>query len=106
LFETVPGEAPALLRGATEPSAAELVRRAAERSGYEDADPPLSFGPESAPPSTALPPAMATLVRAMMLMGACDHGEVRSEPAPGAILQSTGVSAGRFEGRARVVRGP
>lgn len=126
VFDTLPGEASGLLRGASIPSAVQLAGRTAERHSHAHENPPLAFGADPGmPDGDALPPAVAELVAAMSTLREIDARAVGgaaaipsahdpADLAPDALapehrngsIHGLGVSTGRYSGRARVVLTP
>lgn len=113
VVDTAPGEVAGMLRGQSEPSAAELSRRVAERDAFAAVEPPTTFGPNTPPPSdSALPPAVATVTRAVMFVTAISRSAPDIPAASGTgdstdhDVHGLGVSVGRYRGRARVVLSP
>jgi pyruvate,water dikinase len=108
VFDTSPTELDAILAGAAEPTAEEVASRTAERERLHSVVPPLTLGPEDGPPpADALPPACARLFRAMdAYLGATEQSSGPRPETRANELAGHGVSAGRYEGRARVVVGP
>ena len=108
VFEATPDEVRALLGAETDaPSREELHRRAAERREQSALEPPLTIGEAEPPPPSAdvLPPAVARVINAMMLSL---NMQVLEQPALAKVngqVTGLGVSAGRYAGRARLVRG-
>jgi pyruvate,water dikinase len=113
VVDTAPGEVAGMLHGQSEPSAAELSRRVAERHALAAVEPPTTFGPDTPPPpDSALPPAVATVTRAVMFVSAISRSAPdtsateRTGVADDHDVHGLGVSTGRYRGRARVVLGP
>ena len=97
----------ALLTGAGEPSADELVKRFQERTGTTTSDAPMTLGAPSPPQPdpSGLPPAAGRVMRSIgiaidALFGSSEepHGDDR--------LRGLAASAGVYEGPARRVSGP
>jgi pyruvate,water dikinase len=108
VFEAEPDEVRALLGAETaDPSPAELDRRAAERRAQSALEPPLKIGEAEPPPPSAdvLPPAVARVINAMMLSLNMQVPEQPSLKSVNGQVTGLGVSAGRYQGRARLVRG-
>ena len=105
LLDATPAEVVALLGGpGTAPSGDELARRAEERRRLDLEELPAQLGqPEAPPPAELLPPACA---RAMFgLMFYLTNADAASRPqAAQETLSGQGVSGGKYEGRARIVR--
>jgi rifampicin phosphotransferase len=99
-------ELQALLRGASSPSANELAARTAKRKELAAIDPPIALGEEGAPPPLDyFPPAVARMMRAVQLFLTTFEGErANTHGSAGKNVVGTGVSAGVYEGTARVVR--
>ena len=92
----------ALLRGGTTPSASDVAARVAKRAELDALCPPVLLGEEGARPALdCFPPAVARMVRGVDMFLHAFEGE-REPDATG--VRGTGVSAGVYEGRARVVR--
>lgn len=97
----------ALLSGSGGPAAGELAQRAAFRATYTAKDVPPTLGPPPPPPPdpSALPPAMARLMRATSI--ALDHVFASAQAAhDAAVLYGLAASEGVYEGPARRVSGP
>ena len=113
-YDARPDELPALLRGATSPSASELAARTARRLELDALEPPFTLGEEGPMPSLdCFPPAVARMQRAVMtFIDAMNgtrsdrHASAASSAAAAApvMVEGTGVSPGVYEGRARIVR--
>ncbi len=108
LLDASPDEVDALLGGATTPSADTLAARNAERIENGKVEPPLELGErELPPPDDYFPPECLRLMRAVMTYIANFDLDAAERPAAtAATLGGHGVSSGRYEGTARVVRGP
>lgn len=115
LFESTQAEVEALLGGGSAgPTRAELARRAHERRASALAQPPAVLGPEEPPPPSLdwLPYPLARVNGAMMLALSLDTPEAGGMVALADTAESTGelrgvaASAGRYQGRARVVFDP
>ena len=107
LLDATPAEVAALFGGpGTAPAGDELARRAEERRLLNLEELPLELGePEAPPPAELLPPACA---RAMLgVLFYATHLEADAARRPQATTErlcGQGVSGGRYEGRARLVR--
>ena len=108
LLDATPAEVAALFGGpGTAPAGDELARRTEERRRLDLEELPLELGePEAPPPAELLPPACA---RAMLgVLFYATHLEADAARRPQATTErlcGQGVSGGRYEGRARIVRG-
>ncbi|MDH5236266.1 MAG: PEP-utilizing enzyme [Acidimicrobiia bacterium] len=99
VFELDGPELSGVLRGASAPSADELVQRRAERDWESSLEPPIRLGKTSAPPNPAvLPPMMRRMVEAVTT---CVE---LLEPPPTERRPLTGTGIGRrtYQGVARV----
>jgi len=108
VFEATPDEVVALLRAeSTVPSRTELHLRADERRAQSAVEPPLTIGEAEGPPPSAdvLPPAVARVINAMMLSLNLMVLQQPSRESVNGQVTGLGVSAGRYRGRARLVRG-
>ena len=107
IFETTADEADALLRGSALPRKEELEGRVARQRQQEALHPPIFLGEPSRPvPAGILPGAMERITRAVMTYAVVMFGDEHvAEPQDG---QLTGhpASGGRYQGQARLVRGP
>jgi pyruvate,water dikinase len=91
-----------LLRGATTPSANAVAARVAKRAELDALSPPVMLGEEGPRPALdCFPSAVARMMRGVDMFMHAFEGE--REPDPTGV-RGTGVSAGVYEGRARVVR--
>jgi pyruvate,water dikinase len=99
-------ELQALLRGGSSPAANELAARTTKRKELAAIDPPIALGEEGAPPPLDyFPPAVARMMRAVQLFLTTFEGErANTHGSEGKNVVGTGVSAGVYEGTARVVR--
>lgn len=105
LFDATSAELAVLLTGEGRgPGADELARRAARRRP-PFAVPPRRLGDDEPPPDDPMPPAMERIVGALFTAMALEDTAESEEPATGA-LQGAAASAGVYEGRARLIRGP
>lgn len=108
VLHTSPPEVDALLCGEGRPAPAELARRAARREASTADPPPLALGVETpGPDPRPLPRDLARVNDALVQGMSLDLLEVAPPPPPeGGRIHGTGASAGTYEGRARIVRGP
>jgi len=109
VFHTTPAELDALLCGAVHPGPDELARRAAEWRAWAADDPPAAFGEPQLPALGALlSPECARVTSAIRFYR--EEVDARSErPREGSwsvLVEGLAASPGRYEGQARVVRGP
>ena len=65
--------------------------------------PPLRLGDDDAPPDDELPPAMGTIVGALLAAMTLEAAEPREPTGDQRELRGCGASAGVYEGRARIV---
>lgn len=109
-YDARPDELPALLRDATKPTADELAARAKRRAELDAIEPPFTLGEDGPMPSLdSFPPAVARMQRAVMMfldaMNGTRAGQGGTAIRKGDVsLEGTPVSAGVYEGRARLVR--
>jgi rifampicin phosphotransferase len=107
LLDATPAEVAALLGGpGTAPAGDELGLRAEERRLLSLEELPLELGePEAPPPAGLLPPACARAMLGMMFyLTHVDANAARRPQAAQETLSGHGVSGGKYEGRARIVR--
>ena len=107
LLDATPAEVVALLGGpGTAPSGNELARRAEERRRLDLEELPLELGePEAPSPAELLPPACARAMLGMMFYATHFDADAAGRPqATTERLFGHGVSGGRYEGCARIVR--
>ena len=107
IFEASCAEAVALLTGRPGPSSAELERRGAARRALPLAQAPAVLGdePPPPPPLDGLPPHSRRAERALAVAIEEILGFAMTDE-PGPQLRGKPVSAGVYEGRARVISGP
>jgi pyruvate,water dikinase len=102
-------ELTALLIGQGGPSGDELAQRASERRALSADEVPKSFGERPAkPPLDAFPAAIREMQQAFdfVLEKGGQMRQAQIENSAVGSLSGVGVNAGRYEGVARVVRGP
>jgi pyruvate,water dikinase len=108
LVDTTPEELVALLEGRSEPSAAELAKRARWRRETPMSAAPASLGFEPSPPPPAewLPPEAARLQRITFLILSLIFDVRKAEPASAQAqaLKGFPVSPGVYEGPVRLIR--
>jgi len=107
LLDATPAEVVALLGGpGTAPAGDELARRAEERRLLNLEEVPAQLGePEAPPPADVLPPACARAMFGLMFyLTHLNADAARRSQATQETLGGHGVSGGRYEGRARIVR--
>ncbi len=105
VFELTGEEAVAVLRGAAEPSATEVERRAVERAAQTDLVPPDRLGPTfDPPPPDALPKGMRRLVEAVNAVVSMLEPEPQADGRR--ALQGLGIGERTVSGRARVATRP
>ncbi|HTL37985.1 MAG TPA: PEP/pyruvate-binding domain-containing protein [Kofleriaceae bacterium] len=105
-LDALSAELQALLRGGSAPTANELAERTAKRKELAAIDAPIHLGEEgSPPPPDYFPPAVARMMRAVQVFLAAFEGDrANTDGTDGKDVVGTGVSAGVYEGTARVVR--
>jgi rifampicin phosphotransferase len=107
LLDATPAEVVALLGGpGTAPTGDELGLRAEERRRFDLEELPAQLGePEAPPPAELLPPACARAMFGLMFYMTHLNADAAGRPqATNERLFGQGVSGGRYEGRARIVR--
>jgi len=97
----------ALVTGAGGPSADELAKRAEYRGNYTAKDAPPFLGPPEPPPPdlAALPPAVARVMRAILIPLGHLFGSSQAQHEE-KVLHGLAASKGVYEGPARRVAGP
>lgn len=108
VFEATPDEVEALLGGSgIIPSSDDLTRRAKERRLLSSEEAPLELGPEEEPlPLDQWPPQCARLASGFLsYLEAMEPGPAQVEQ-PATSLTGLPASPGRYQGHARIVRGP
>ena len=97
----------ALVRGASEPSADELARRAAARAALGPKDAPPTLGPPPSPPPdpSGLPPGAARVMTAVGIAMGELFGSSEAEHDEN-LLRGLAASGGTYEGTARRIAGP
>ena len=109
VFEATEQEVRDVLTGApAAPSGDELAARRQERLRLRGEEPPMELGPRSAPPPDDwLPAPWARMMKAIFSFHhLIDLDGVERGKSGGAVLGGHGISTGRYEGPARVIRGP
>jgi len=106
-YDAEPAELLGLIRGNTTPSADTLAARTAERAANDKLDPPAVLGQGGPMPDPdVFPPAVARMQRGAMAYIDAMLGREGAKPIVANAVTGTSVSAGVYEGRARVVYGP
>jgi pyruvate,water dikinase len=97
----------ALVEGSDEPTADELAGRAAYRAAHTAKDAPPTLGPPPPPPpdQSGLPPEIARIMRATMIVLGALFGSSEAEHDE-QVLRGLAASRGVYEGPARLVSGP
>jgi rifampicin phosphotransferase len=109
IFQTTPLELDNLLCGNCSPSSDELSRRTEEWRTWALEEPPASFGdPEILVPKDLHGPACARVTSAIRFYLAEMDGRAQTSPQSSwsLLIEGLAASPGRYEGKARVVRGP
>lgn len=109
VFEATPDEVRLMLKRSPEaPSGDELESRRQERFRLRAENPPMELGPKGEPPPEDwLPPAWARMMGAIFSFHhLIDIDGVERAKSGATVLGGHGISSGRYEGPARVVRGP
>jgi pyruvate,water dikinase len=103
VFEAGRDDLGALITGRGDAPHADLLSALSTRRLGRVASPPLRLGDQDVPPDAELPPAMGTIVDALlaaMSLEVADPGEPSRDHRE---LRGCGASAGVYEGRARIV---
>jgi pyruvate,water dikinase len=108
-FELAPDELSHLLAGGSSPTAEEISERSAEWRDWARDEPPAAYGErEPGVPEHLLSPAAARVSAAFNFYLA--EMEARAKPSSqgswSVLVEGLAASPGRYEGKARIVRGP
>ncbi len=109
IFQAAPAEADALMAGSRCPSALELRNRAEEAAAWAQEEPPSAFGTKQRTFSDEeLGPACSRFSSAILFyLGEMEAAGNRTiQPSWSVLVEGLAASPGRYEGRARIVRGP
>ena len=109
VFQTTPDELDAMMAGAPSPSATEISQRAEEWRFWANDEPPAVFGVEEPFPTVEMMGEACTRISsaiAFYLAQMEDCGAQPLKPSWSLMVQGLAASAGCYEGRARIVRGP
>src|SRR5262249_20842260 len=107
-FQTTPLELDALMAGGSAPGAEEITERVAEWRAWMNEEPPETFGePEEPPDESVLGPVCSRITSAVLFYLAEMEGSAsRTKTSWSVMVQGLAASSGRYEGRARIIRGP